>query len=125
MKYFVFISLNVFVLNFLCIDASAQKVDNISSGGSVQEKLDLARGNAMVFPNPSEGPIELTFYSEVSGKYGITVFDSEGNGLLSIDGVSSMGTNHISLDLSGYGPGRYPISITGQGIVAKVLVIIK
>ncbi len=81
--------------------------------------------NAVVYPNPTQGYLQLVIRNEGSGvkngQWGVKVFDTNGNFLLS----KKIGDETTQLDLSSYATGTYYVNIYSGKDVMKTFKVVK
>ena len=83
--------------------------------------------NAVLSPNPTEGPIALSFVSAIQDSVSIKVFNINGLALHTKLLKPVKGENQEQLDLSEYEDGIYFISISvitipeNEGIISRIL----
>lgn len=78
-----------------------------------------------VSPNPSTGKFLVQFDAAIAGKGGITVTDKEGNGVVSIEFVATVGKNSVPVSLASYGPGNYKVSVSAPELSGTTQVVIQ
>ena len=78
-----------------------------------------------VFPNPNSGQFRVSFISSTGGKAGITVSQFQGNAIMVLDMIAVVGLNAIPMDISGYGPGTYTVTVSGAGAFGIAQVIVR
>lgn len=98
---------------------------SVTMVASAEDVISVARPAVTVAPNPSTGPVTVSFTTAISGKIGISVMDSRGTPLFVIDAMAKIGNNKVDLDLSPYGSGNYAVIVSGAGIYGRVVVAIK
>jgi hypothetical protein len=68
--------------------------------------------NAITFyPNPAKNVGSILFYSNAASKYSINITDATGRLIRHVKGVSIIGANSISIDVSNLSPGTYTVSV--------------
>ncbi|MBK9733301.1 MAG: hypothetical protein IPO83_18775 [Chitinophagaceae bacterium] len=78
-----------------------------------------------VSPNPSNGNFVVRFIAPESGKAGITIKDSKDNGVLSIETATTAGKNAVPINITGYAPGIYSVTVSGAGAYGTVSVTVE
>lgn len=84
---------------------------------------DLWRKNLLIYPNPTNGVINIQFTDEVSEKVSIDLFDQMGKNLFSQNHLLNP-NNVFKIDLRLFPRGTYTLRITGQkGSINKRIVL--
>ncbi len=73
--------------------------------------LEDKAGLISAYPNPSNGSIDISLYSEEAEYANIELMDLPGQILSSADHVLAVGSNTVHLDLSGYAKGIYLLKV--------------
>ena len=81
--------------------------------------------NAMIFPNPSTGLVNVAFNSAADSRYVITLQDMEGRSVFSDEGVSMQGDNKLSYDFGKLSTGMYLMNIQNNEERAVIRLIIE
>jgi hypothetical protein len=77
-------------------------------------KINSQNTGALFYPNPAKDNATILFHSNVIDKYSIVITDATGKLLRKIEGVSTMGTNSIGVNVTHFSAGIYYITITNQ-----------
>lgn len=96
----------------------------ISEGDASPEDITSPEGMLRVFPNPSNGQLQLNIQAPTAGQARILVSDALGRELLT-KSLNLMETeNQIPLDLSAYANGLYMVTIKSRTWVASAKVML-
>ena len=89
---------------------------NIESAWDVTstEDIESEKPQLIVYPNPTHGNTNLTFYSKDAAQVEIKIVDSKGNIARSYLNNISKGVNNLEVDLSSLNSGHYIISIASE-----------
>ena len=95
--------------------------------GLASEELPRQEPNLSVFPNPSEGAVEVAYSIDQGGPVRLTLFDILGRRVaVLVDENSALGTTSLKADLSGLSPGIYIVLLeTPRGNVTRSLVLVQ
>jgi hypothetical protein len=78
-------------------------------------EIDLISNSLEVYPNPSKGVFNLIVSYPIAGTADVTVSDLNGRSLFTKHQYVSVDSNRIRIDLSGYKPGIYLLSVLISG----------
>ncbi|HEV3412202.1 MAG TPA: T9SS type A sorting domain-containing protein [Puia sp.] len=67
-----------------------------------------------IYPNPATTSTSLLFSSNSPAKYAIEIIDLNGHILTQLAGTTTVGINKVDIDLHGYAPGTYTITLIDQ-----------
>jgi hypothetical protein len=65
-----------------------------------------------VYPNPSKNTAVLSFNNVADAKYSVSITDVAGKIVNQINGVARPGNNTVLVDIHGYAPGIYMLTLT-------------
>lgn len=96
-----------------------------ASGVGVEE-IKVDKSELIVYPNPSNGVIEITYHSEeTSENTEIRLYDMDGKLVKAISSKSAFGTNTHSINLSEVTVGVYSISINTESFSIRQRVVVQ
>lgn len=83
----------------------------ISYSSTEAIRIEQARDEITIFPNPTQGDIVLNFYGEENGIADLEVLSIEGKNLMSLQDDYSVGENSLKLELSFLPTGTYIVNL--------------
>ncbi len=101
------------------------EVDYIYVSGVGVDEQNITSDNVFVFPNPTNGMINMVIAGDISTINRIDVFNALGNSVLTMGPEKSF-EKKMQFDLSGHNPGLYYINIeTKEGVILKKITLTK
>ena len=101
------------------------EVDYIYVSGVGVDEQNITSDRVFIFPNPTNGMINVVIAGDVSTINRIDVFNALGNSVLKI-GPEKPFEKKMQFDLSGHNPGLYYINIeTMEGVILKKITLTK
>jgi hypothetical protein len=92
----------------------------------IQPEFNSPNNTFTIYPNPVNDMANLTYNLDKAGKVGITIFNSRGQKVRSIDpGLRNAGRNELALGLSGIPAGLYICSLNVSGQIYNKKFIIE
>jgi hypothetical protein len=83
-------------------------------------KLNTINNAISIYPNPAKNNTSILFNSGTKDHFNIQITDVAGRLMKYTEGVSGIGANSISIDLTGFAPGVYSINFNSQHLKQSV-----
>jgi hypothetical protein len=119
-------SLSFTVAEMTMVQTFSQPSSILTQGFQQPEQLstsiaenDVKRGEVMLYPNPTNGLINLSYKSNTEGAYSVSIFNMVGQIVFSQSYASGIGLNTIHLDIGQYRQGIYMLELSSTDLNNK------